>query len=65
MCGKFGHKRADCPNKKHDSENNADKKEKDLMEDVCIVEDGVINVQTTGTTRKSLRDRKIKQKTQT
>ena len=35
------------------------------MEDVCIVEDGVTNVQTDGTIKRSRKDRKIMEKVQT
>ena len=41
------------------------KEQKDLTEDIRIVEDGVTNTQTAGTTRKFVRNRKITLKMQT
>ena len=40
------------------------KRQKNLIGDICIVEDGVKNAQTAGTIRKSKRDRKITMKMQ-
>ena len=42
-----------------------EKKAEDLMRHVCIVEDGVANTQTAGTTKSSKKDRKITEKAQT
>ena len=56
--GNFGHKSADCPNKKNDSEIEKMKKGKDLTEDVCIVEDGITNALTAGATKRSRKDKK-------
>ena len=57
-CKNFGQKSSDCPNKKNDSEHDKNKKGKDLMEDVCIVEDVVTKVQTAVTTKRSIKTKK-------
>ena len=41
------------------------RKVEDLMEDARIVEDKVTNAQTAGTTKRSRKDRKIREKVQT
>ena len=41
-----------------------EKKAEDLMRHVCIVEDGVANTQTAGTTKKNRKDRNITEKVQ-
>ena len=63
--GNFGHKSADCSNKKMTQKITLIKIAKDLMEDVHIVEDGVTNAQTAGTTKRSRKDKKIMTKVQT